>query len=99
MLAQYGCCGVQWYHNFMQLHYNFMYFRIYLFILNVCLGLGGWSPASHCRDMLDLRAVHMGFVVDRVALRFFSEYVRFPISVSCHLVPVLIFHSSAVSAT
>jgi len=75
-----------------------MYFCIYLFILNMCLCPGGWSPASHCRDMLDLRAVHVGFVVHKVTLKFVSEYISFPVSVSWCQEPILIFHSSTVSA-
>lgn len=64
----------------------------------MCLGPGGWLPASHCRGVLDLRAVHMEFVVHKVALKFVSEYVSFPVSVSWRQVPILIFHSSTVSA-
>ena len=38
----------------------------------------------------------MGLVVDKMALRFFSEYVSVP--VSCCQVFILIFHSYTVSA-
>jgi hypothetical protein len=51
-----------------------------------CYRSGWYSPASHCGGpWLDPRSGHVGFVVDKVAMRqVFSEYFGFPCQSSYH---------------